>query len=128
MAPHFLSGEKKKKKRLEGEFTWFETAVNGGALILSILRDASNLAPVPYLRGAALTTLTIIQIGQVSLLIHLSCNSYSLFRQSRITGLIFEGCAKTVPHSPLWFSSPANDRKILMDGQEKDSKMQWTAS
>jgi hypothetical protein len=68
MAPHFRlpgSGEKKKKKKKDG-FTWFETAVNGGAVILSILRDAANAAPLPYLRGAAATSLTIIQIAQVS--------------------------------------------------------------
>lgn len=64
MAPHFgLSGEKKKKK-VEGSFTWFETTVNGGAVVLALLRDAASLAPLPYLRNAAATTLTIIQIGQ----------------------------------------------------------------
>jgi len=68
MAPHFrFPGEKKKKKKkTDSEFTWFETTVNGGAVVLALLRDAASLAPLPYLRGAAATTLSIIQIAQVS--------------------------------------------------------------
>ena len=64
MAPHFGFPGKKKKK-VEGEFSWFETTVNGGAVILTILVNASNFAPVPYLRNAAATTLSLIQIAQV---------------------------------------------------------------
>jgi len=63
MAPHFgLPG--KKKKKVEGSFTWFETTVNGGAVVLSVLQNAANFAPLPYLRGAAATSLTLIQIAQ----------------------------------------------------------------
>jgi hypothetical protein len=70
MAPQFVlprgSKEKKKKKKVEGAFSWFETTVNGGAVVLTILQNAANFAPLPYLRGAASTSLTLIQIAQVS--------------------------------------------------------------
>ena len=69
MSPHFglafRSEGKRKEKKVEGGFTWFETAVNGSAVILSALKDAASYAPLPYIRSAAATTLTIIQIGQV---------------------------------------------------------------
>jgi len=68
MAPQFAlprgSKEKKKKKKIEGAFSWFETTVNGGAVVLTILQNAANFAPLPYLRGAASTSLTLIQIAQ----------------------------------------------------------------
>lgn len=51
---------------MEGAFSWFETTVNGGAVVLTILQNAANFAPLPYLRGAASTSLTLIQIAQVS--------------------------------------------------------------
>lgn len=49
----------------DGSFTWFETGVNGGVQILSLLKDASALAPVPYLKQAAGLTVNIIGIIQV---------------------------------------------------------------
>jgi hypothetical protein len=71
MSPHFglpfKSEGKRKNKKVEGGFTWFETAVNGSAIVLSVLKDAATYAPLPYIRSAAATTLTIIQIGQVRL-------------------------------------------------------------
>jgi hypothetical protein len=64
MAPHLGLGKKKKKADVKGAFSWFESTVNGGVVILTILQNAANFAPVPYLRGAASTTLALIQIGQ----------------------------------------------------------------
>jgi len=77
MAPRF---DKKKKPKTDG-FTWFETTVNGGAVVLSLLKDAAACAPLPYLRSAAGTTLSIIQIAQVSFIYNLIC-FYASFHQT----------------------------------------------
>ena len=52
-------------QQTDGSFTWFETGVNGGVQILSLLRDASSMAPIPYLKQAASLTVNIIGIIQV---------------------------------------------------------------
>jgi len=49
----------------DGRFTWFETTVNGGVTILSLIRDAAAVAPIPYLKQAAGLTVNIIGIIQV---------------------------------------------------------------
>ena len=137
MAPHFgLQGEKKKKKKkTEGQgegFSWFETTVNGGAVVLSVLKDAAAFAPLPYLRGAAATSLNIIQIAQVCVwcLLRDFCIRGFLFfiRRSRTTRLISGDCAKMQLLSPSLFTSPVYVQKIPTDGQAQDSRILWTAS
>ena len=64
MAPHL--GLQGKKKWVNGDSSWFETKVNGGALILTVLTNAANHAQAPYyVRGAAGHTLHIIQLAEV---------------------------------------------------------------
>ncbi|KAF9522356.1 hypothetical protein CPB83DRAFT_840547 [Crepidotus variabilis] len=60
------NGSQKDSGKSKGKETsdWFDTTVNGANIILSALRDASALAPVPYLQQAAGSTLTIIQTIQ----------------------------------------------------------------
>ncbi|KAF4611547.1 hypothetical protein D9613_004497 [Agrocybe pediades] len=43
---------------------WLEMSVNGGALLLGIVRDAAGFAPIPYLKQAAGVTLRIVEVVQ----------------------------------------------------------------
>ena len=60
---------KKSKKKKEG-FDWFEASINGGSLILGVLKEAAEFAPVPFLKQAAGTTLKIVSTVQVGFLIY----------------------------------------------------------
>jgi len=65
MSPPRFGITKKPTKKHKGNFNWFETAVNGGAAILAVIRDAAAIAPIPYLRQVAGMTVNIINIIQV---------------------------------------------------------------
>ena len=65
MSPPRFGITKKPTKKHKGNFNWFETAVNGGAVILAVIRDAAAMAPIPYLRQAAGMTVNIINTIQV---------------------------------------------------------------
>ncbi|PPQ79736.1 hypothetical protein CVT25_003303 [Psilocybe cyanescens] len=43
---------------------WIEATINGGSVLLNIVREASSVAPVPYLKQAAGVTLKIVEIVQ----------------------------------------------------------------
>jgi len=75
---HQLDTGKKPKKKKPG-FDWFEASVNGGSLILGVLKEAAEFAPVPFLKQAAGTTLKIVSTVQVGFLIRV-CEA----RHSRI--------------------------------------------
>jgi hypothetical protein len=59
MAPKGLKAGKKKP------IDWVETGIQGTTLALSLVNDAAQYAPVPYLRQAAGTTLKILSLVQV---------------------------------------------------------------
>jgi len=61
MAPKGLKSTKKDKKHAE----WIEDGIQGATLVLSLVTAAAELAPVPYLKQAAGTTLKIITTVQV---------------------------------------------------------------
>lgn len=54
-----------KKKKHPANFNWFESSVNGGVVVLAIIRDAAAMAPLPYLRQAAGMTIHILTMIQV---------------------------------------------------------------
>jgi len=62
MAPKGLgtTSKREKKKGLD----WVEASVNGGVLILSLVKEAAEFAPVPFLKQAAGTTLRIVNTVQ----------------------------------------------------------------
>lgn len=60
-----LKKERKKQRKNASQNTWFETSVNGGALILSLLQGAAGKVPVPYLAEAMGYTVSIIKLVQV---------------------------------------------------------------
>ncbi|KAH9486014.1 hypothetical protein JR316_0000077 [Psilocybe cubensis] len=46
------------------EHNWIDTTLNGGSVLLNIVKEASSLAPIPYLKQAAGATLKIVEIIQ----------------------------------------------------------------
>ncbi|CAA7270604.1 unnamed protein product [Cyclocybe aegerita] len=54
---------KGKKKREKGT-DWFEAGVQGGTILLALVKEAAEFAPVPYLKIAAGTTLKIVTTVQ----------------------------------------------------------------
>jgi len=61
MAPRGLKSSKKDKRKSE----WVEGGLQGATLILSLVTAAAEVAPIPYLRQAAGTTLKILTTVQV---------------------------------------------------------------
>lgn len=61
MAPRGLKSSKKDKKQAD----WVEGGLQGATLVLSLVTAAAEVAPIPYLKQAAGTTLKILTTVQV---------------------------------------------------------------
>ncbi|KAJ3512501.1 hypothetical protein NLJ89_g3485 [Agrocybe chaxingu] len=62
MASKGFMGKGKKKK--EKGTDWLEAGVQGGAILLALVKEAAEFAPIPYLKIAAGTTLKIVTTVQ----------------------------------------------------------------
>ena len=58
-------GKTKKDKDKNLGTDWIENSVQGGAVLLALVREASQYAPIPGLQQAAGATLQIVRTVQV---------------------------------------------------------------
>ncbi|KAF9523090.1 hypothetical protein CPB83DRAFT_899074 [Crepidotus variabilis] len=56
--------QRKRQRRDAAQNNWFETSVNGGTMVLALLKDAADKIPAPYVKEAIGYTLAIIRIVQ----------------------------------------------------------------